>query len=92
VDFAARLVEILLEIFSFAFVEAAAGLPVDPLLGAHRRFVGLQLVQFTLRELAIFLPVSDPRLLPSFPRIHAHARMVGIRGTGRVLRSQCGCC
>src|SRR5436190_23536591 len=72
VDLAAGSIQIALKIAAFGAVEAAAGAPVDALLGANRGLVGAQLVELSPSELPIFDAVAHARRLPALAGIRPH--------------------
>src|SRR5436190_8438106 len=72
VDLAAGSIQIALKIATFGAVEAAAGVPVDALLGTNRRLVGAQLVELSPSELPICDAVADARRLLALTGIDPH--------------------
>src|SRR5581483_8065946 len=83
VNFAARLVQVVLEVASFACVETAAGPAVDTFFGANAGFVGLQLVELAAGQLFVLDAVPDSLRLPMLSRVDPRARMRRtVRGRG----------
>jgi hypothetical protein len=78
VDFAARSIQISLEIAAFPPAQSVARPAIDPFFRANRGLVCAQPVQFSPREFIVVAAISDALDLPVLPRVDAF-RALGSR-------------